>query len=154
MSGRPLPVEERFWSKVLMGPGGCWIWSSSTNNDGYATFWAQGAVRAHMWAYERFVGAVPPGMELDHVCHSRDGGCPGGKDCLHRRCVRPDHLEPVTHGENIARSPKRSNLGPLCGASRHAWPESALLVHTGPRAGRRYCKLCTAESKGRRRGNS
>ena len=47
---------------------------------------------AHQWIYEQVIGTVPDGLELDHLCRTRN-------------CVRPDHLEPVTHRENIVRSP-------------------------------------------------
>jgi len=47
-------------------------------------------VRAHRFAYELLVGPIPEGMDLDHVCGVR-------------LCVWPEHLEPVTHAENLRR---------------------------------------------------
>lgn len=44
----------------------------------------------HVYLYELLVGQVPPEMELDHLCKNRG-------------CVNPDHLEPVTHTENMRR---------------------------------------------------
>ena len=40
-------------------------------------------VKAHRLAYELFVGPIPDGLQLDHLCRNR-------------ACVRPDHLEPAT----------------------------------------------------------
>jgi hypothetical protein len=40
--------------------------------------------------YEAQYGPVPSGMELDHLCRVK-------------ACVNPDHLEPVTHAENMRR---------------------------------------------------
>jgi hypothetical protein len=47
-------------------------------------------VKAHRFAYMLLVGAIPPGLTLDHLC-----GQPA--------CVRPEHLEPVTNAENLRR---------------------------------------------------
>ena len=49
------------------------------------------AVLAHRFAYEMFVGAIPEGMQIDHLCQNK-------------RCVNPEHMELVTPGENISRS--------------------------------------------------
>jgi hypothetical protein len=45
---------------------------------------------AHRVAYEQFVGTVPDGLELDHLCENK-------------ACVNPGHLEPVTRSENVRR---------------------------------------------------
>lgn len=71
--------------------GGCWTWTASLKPDGYGWFRLDGKVRlAHRVAYEAFIGPIPSGLELDHLCRNR-------------RCVRPDHLEAVTHRENLLR---------------------------------------------------
>lgn len=66
---------------------GCWIWQRSKDDCGYGTL-LRG--RAHIAIYEQKYGPVPTGKELDHTCRRRD-------------CVNPDHLEPVTHKENVWR---------------------------------------------------
>ena len=83
-------AEERF---VLFTrfEGDCLVWTGNAPH-GYGTFWYEGKkVRAHRFAYERFVGRIPEGLELDHLCRVT-------------RCVNPDHLEPVTRAENLRRA--------------------------------------------------
>lgn len=40
--------------------------------------------------YELYKGAIPEGLQIDHLCRVR-------------RCINPDHLEAVTRHENILR---------------------------------------------------
>jgi len=74
----------------------CWIWTGPSRGGSrkrglYGGFTVDGAmVYAHRYAYERWKGPIPEGMELDHLC-----GVP--------KCVNPDHLEAVTHQENLRR---------------------------------------------------
>lgn len=78
-----------FWDRVEKSEG-CWLWTGATTK-GYGRVWFEGKVwLAHRLAWFLTFGEVPP--ELDHVCRVR-------------ACVRPDpeHLEPVTHRENVAR---------------------------------------------------
>lgn len=98
--------KERLLGRVAMGYGGCWIWTGGMRTNGYGSFAiTYGNYRvAHVASYEIHVGPVPDGLQLDHLCHTRDKSCPGGR-CVHRRCINPDHLEPVTSRENNLRSP-------------------------------------------------
>lgn len=66
---------------------GCWVWQRYINPDGYGTV---GPKRAHRVYYERYVGPIPEGMDLDHLCRNKT-------------CVNPAHLEPVTEAENVRR---------------------------------------------------
>lgn len=69
---------------------GCWIFRGYINTrNGYGYI---GRKPAHRVYYEKHVGAIPAGLEIDHKCRNR-------------ACVNPDHLEPVTHSENALRSP-------------------------------------------------
>lgn len=70
--------------------GDCWLWTGSLGS-GYGRIFVDGKTEpAHRITYEHFVGPVPDGLELDHLCRNT-------------RCVNPSHLEPVTHAENIRR---------------------------------------------------
>jgi hypothetical protein len=89
----------RWWAKVEQTDG-CWIWHGFVHaKKGYGH---HGVDSAHRFGYELLVGPIPAGLVLDHLCHNADPECPGGA-CIHRRCVRPDHLEPVSNRENILR---------------------------------------------------
>lgn len=86
-----LPLSERFNLKVHRSPG-CWLWQAKLNADGYGVFSISPelSVLAHRFAYEVAVGPIPDGLVTDHLCRNR-------------RCVNPDHLEPVTSRENTIR---------------------------------------------------
>ena len=107
-----LPLEQRFWAWVdKRGPDECWPWTAFITEKGYGQFSpARGTgTSPHRMAYRLAVGPVPDDLELDHLCHTRDLSCPGGPECLHRRCCNPAHLEPVTALENTRRRrPRRA----------------------------------------------
>ncbi len=98
----------RFLSKVRFTDG-CWEWMAGRAKAGYGLFHSSSRTRdhrtvsAHRFVYEALVGAIPVGLTLDHLCHNADPNCMGGRACLHRRCVNPGHLEPVTQRINILR---------------------------------------------------
>lgn len=97
----------RLLAKVAMGFGGCWIWTGGGNPvTGYGIFAFSGRLKVgvHRAAYTLFVGPIPPGLQIDHTCHNADPTCLGGNTCIHRRCVNPDHLEPVTSQVNNLRA--------------------------------------------------
>lgn len=82
----------RFWSMVkITSSDGCWEWTGYISIDGYGTFKADGKIRkAHRVSYELFIGEIPEGLQIDHLCRNR-------------RCVHPYHMEPVTYKENQLR---------------------------------------------------
>jgi hypothetical protein len=139
-------VDARFWAKVDKSEG-CWLWTAGKSHDGYAKFYpvAGEPVYAHRWSYEHRVGPIPGGMQLDHRCHNRDATCSGGATCLHRACVNPDHLEPVTGRENQHRSPHTFAGRARC-PKGHPYVGSNL-AHN---AAGRVCLTCKADRKRRR----
>ncbi len=96
-----LPVlTERFWARVAVAtdPDSCWLWTGSIGQDRYGRFSSGrpllGETRAHRISHVLFVGPIPDGYEVDHQCHNRDRAC-RPDTCMHRRCIRPDHLDAV-----------------------------------------------------------
>jgi len=87
-------AEERFWSFVVKTDT-CWLWTGRLVTGGYGMFAIthDTSIMAHRFAYELLIGPVPEGLELDHIWPR----------CQNKNCVRPDHLEPVTRGENAHR---------------------------------------------------
>jgi hypothetical protein len=88
----PKPTAlERWESRVHRTFGGCWEWTGAKDRDGYGTMHHRNRpYRAHRFAYEQFVGPIPDGLVIDHLCTNRG-------------CVNPEHLEPVTNAVNIKR---------------------------------------------------
>lgn len=101
---QPANLPPRIASKINVIPSGCWQWTGAITGHGYGNVrWDGRAMPAHIIVYTLTNGPVPDGLELDHTCHNTDTTCPGARNCLHRRCVNPDHLEAVTHRTNILR---------------------------------------------------
>ena len=82
---------ERMWREIEPRTSGCWEWVGYVNYKGYGCLSLRGReYKVHRLMYETYVGPIPEGMVTDHLCRNR-------------RCVNPDHLEPVTIGENVRR---------------------------------------------------
>ena len=76
----------------------CWLWTASLNTHGYGQFWLDNRVRkAHTLAFLDSGRQIPDGYEPDHLCPNR-------------HCIRPEHLEAVTHTINIQRGNSPSAL--------------------------------------------
>ena len=109
-----LPLDKRVMQRIdVRGPEQCWPWQGSRNSFGYGVILPNGSdkvLRVHRVVYELFVGAIPDGYDIDHVCHNADPHCPGALACEHRRCCNPAHLEPVTRSENLRRAAARRRL--------------------------------------------
>jgi hypothetical protein len=120
-------------SFVPAGAGDCWPWLGAMDGDGYGIFRYRGRhLKAHKAVYEKLVGPVPAGRELDHTC-------------CNRRCVNPAHLEPVTHRENILRGdtlPAKNAAKTHCDRGHEFIPGNTYMT---PR-GFRQCRACGAEN--------
>lgn len=131
MAARKDPLQ-RFMTHVEVA-GDCLLWTSTKAGQPgyqYGTFRPGGTapkVYAHRWIYERLVGPIPEGMEVDHV---RELGCVG------YLCVKISHLQVVTEAENHRR--KRLKV---CRAGLHdlSMDEN---VRWDERGRRRGCLLC------------
>jgi hypothetical protein len=78
---------------------GCWVWHGHFNTFGYGQF-SCGPIKnvlAHRHIYEQLRGPIPEGTELHHLC-------------ANRRCVNPDHLQPLTRKQH---RPTFSKPGPF-----------------------------------------
>lgn len=88
-------VEERL-NRFADRTGGlfaCWPWTSTLDHLGYGHVTVTGnpvPQMAHRVSFEFYVGPIPMGLELDHLCRNR-------------ACINPTHLDPVTHLENVRR---------------------------------------------------
>ena len=81
----------RFWARVYADSSGCWLWMGPTTDQGYGQYSMAGRTgRVHRFSYISLVGAIPPSLQIDHLCRRR-------------HCVNPRHLEPVSRRENILR---------------------------------------------------
>lgn len=88
--GRKTYYLDRFISKIRF-TNTCWEWEGHVQPDGYGTFAIMSKkVPAHRISYLEFVGEIPEGLVLDHLCRNR-------------RCVNPNHLEAVTQQVNLMR---------------------------------------------------
>lgn len=133
------------WTHYKNSPGwsederGCHIWTGARSG-GYATARVDGRIqRVYRVRYEREIGPIPKGMEMDHyVCDNGAGGC-----------CNPQHCRPVTHRENMLRSESASARN----VARGTCPKGHTLVGDNlvrsklEKHGKRECRLCDRERK-------
>ncbi len=130
-------LGERFMAKVKISESNdCWNWDAYVDPDGYGRFVLNGRTfRAHRASYVLFIGPIPDGLEIDHLCRNRG-------------CVNPSHIEAVSRRTNWLRSqsPSAINLSKTHCINGHAFDTAN--TRTG-RNGMRYCRRCNADAAAR-----
>lgn len=129
-----LDLPERIASKIQIDANGCWLWTACIKPEGYGQIWWNGSTRnAHRVVYRLFVGEIPAGLQLDHLCRVR-------------HCVNPAHLEPVTNRENVLRG---DTIPAKCAARTHCPEGHPLagdnLLPSKLKLGWRVCLTCHRE---------
>jgi len=123
--------ELYLWSNIVTVDS-CWFWTGpmwgGSGEDGQSYGRTSRGRYAHRFSYEMAKGPIPAGMELDHLCRNR-------------LCVNPDHLEPVTHRENILRGEHPTARAFRSGLCRNGHP---LTVRPISKTGSRICLICHA----------
>lgn len=67
----------------------CWLWIGEVLRNGYGRATCNGKRHlAHRLSFTEFVGPIPPGHVVDHLCNVKN-------------CVNPEHLRCCTQRENL-----------------------------------------------------
>lgn len=127
-----MSLRDRIMENVSIIPiTGCWMWMLKLTCQGYGELHMRYSIpaypRAHRVSYEAFVGPIPDGLVIDHLCR-------------HPWCVNPEHLEPVTQRENTARgdAPSAAAMQKTHCLHGHELTEPNARVKNG----RRMCRAC------------
>ena len=172
-----LPDKSEILSRITVDKeSGCWLWDGPTNPDGYGKIYLRvlredGTVSrykshypVHVVAWEVWNGPLEDGLELDHLCRTR-------------RCCRPvlasphqtlpdlfdpsapypfpperlllwgQHLEPVTHQENVRRSNSPPGINSRKTTCPKGHPYTERTGEPGTGLAFRYCKTCKNEAR-------
>lgn len=129
-----LPLRDRLLMNCKT-VGDCWEWTGAKNK-GYGRIQIAHPERksrqVHRVAYEIYIGPIPEGLTLDHLCRNK-------------ACFNPSHLEPVTAVENVLRGNNFSAINKRKTQCMHGHPfdkqNTAWDVHRG--VTRRRCKACS-----------
>jgi HNH endonuclease len=77
------------WHGWTETPSGCWLGGGLRHIGGYGWIsFERRMLLAHRLAYETWVGPIPAGLIVRHLC-------------VNRHCIRPDHLEVGTQAQNM-----------------------------------------------------
>ena len=148
----------RFEAKIqrhFVGTNDCDRWIAHIQKDGYARFSMPGdrQIQAHRAAWILANRTIPPEFTVGHHCHDLAAllrQCAGGPTCLHRRCVRLDHLILQTVRENSISTPLsiagKNSAKEFCINGHALTPDNLIPQPHAPQA-RGGCRICTKEQE-------
>lgn len=140
--------KERFYSKVVVSENenDCWGWNGTKDSKGYGRFsFMYKTIQSHRFSYELFIGKIPEGLVIDHLCRNTS-------------CCNPKHLEPVSIYENCRRGIEalggRSvvflnagiyKIGGTCRSGVHLFEKPYDILSYGK--SHQNCRKCTMERR-------
>jgi hypothetical protein len=141
----PIRWPKQFDDKYIPEPNtGCWVWLGWLSKIGYGYHRVSGRWEcAHRISYQTYKGAIPDGLELDHLCRNR-------------WCINPLHLEAVTHRTNGVRgiaaevNATRQRALTHC-KNGHTFDEANTRIAPYKNKGWRKCRACGREAMRRSR---
>lgn len=138
---RRVNTIDDLWGRIdKNGPNGCWVWTAALNAAGYGVVGMGGkVVRVHRVIYEHMRGAIDRKLVLDHLCRNE-------------ACCNPDHLDPVTDGENFRRGMHYAAISWRTGMCKRGLHQMSVHAHVRPN-GSRYCKPCQVDNVQKRKAN-
>ena len=123
-------------SRTHTNENGCWVWEGTKRSNLYGvTVYMGTQTTTHRVAYQLAHGLtkLSKDIEIDHICNNRE-------------CINPEHLEAVTHQENMQRGAQRR----LTCRNGHEWNDTntyitAVKRKQGGMRMQRYCRKCRAK---------
>ena len=105
---------------------GCWLWLGPFFKTGYGRFSVKGRTYyTHRVALQLQGVNIPDHLEVDHKCNTRS-------------CCNPDHLQLVTHSENLKLIKARRGELKSCRRGHDLTNPASYWLYSGIK----YCKEC------------
>ena len=130
-------LRAQFNDQYAIRADGCWIWTGPRVRAYGIIKMLGGQIFAHRFSYEMFIGPIN-GLDVHHHWHTS-------------LCVNPDHLETMSHRDNLmlSNNPTAVNARKTHCKRGHPFSKENTVVTPG----RRRCRTCTQiRDRGRRKG--
>jgi hypothetical protein len=107
----------------------CLEWTGKPTRDGYGQMYdGSRSLSSHVWIYQRWVGRIPQGMQIDHMCENK-------------ACQNVRHMKVKTPWENNRRgnsAAAKAARATHCPQNHEYTPENTIITAMGYRR----CREC------------
>jgi hypothetical protein len=141
-------LPDRIARRIVVDPEtGCWLWQGARTHRQYrggygAIKWQGKMLGVHRVVYTLLVAPIPDGLTIDHV---------KARGCRYAACCWPEHLEPVTQGENSRRGDTPWTANSHKTHCKHGHEFTPANTYRD-KAGVRQCRMCGKLKMRRRQG--